>query len=103
LEEPELSLHAAIVRRLPQMLQKLRRPGGRQVILSTHSHELLSDEGIGADEVVVLSPAPNGTSVSLAGEDAQVRTLLESGLSMSDVVLPSTAPPNPNQLLLFEL
>ena len=51
LEEPELSLHPEIVRFLPQMFARMQRRTGRQIILSTHSPDLLRDDGIGLDEV----------------------------------------------------
>lgn len=37
LEEPELSLHPAVVRHIPRMIARLGRKSGRQVMLSTHS------------------------------------------------------------------
>jgi len=66
LEEPELSLHPEIVRVLPQMLARVQRRTGRQIFLSTHSPELLRDEGIGLDEVLLLRPGTEGTEVSVA-------------------------------------
>ena len=51
LEEPELSLHAGVVRHIPPMMARLGRKTGRQIILSTHSYDLLSDEGIASEEV----------------------------------------------------
>jgi len=51
LEEPELSLHPEVVRHIPQMFGQLQRRTGRQVIVSSHSPEILNDSGIGNDEV----------------------------------------------------
>lgn len=102
LEEPELSLHSAVVRHIPQIIQRLGRKSGRQTIVSTHSADLLSDEGIALDEVLILNPQSEGTSVTVAFEDAQVRALLESGhLSMADAVIPHSAPASATQLALF--
>ncbi|MGW8258178.1 MAG: AAA family ATPase, partial [Thermoguttaceae bacterium] len=42
LEEPELSLNAGIVEKLPAIIYKLQKKRKRQVILSTHSYDLLS-------------------------------------------------------------
>ena len=39
LEEPELSLHLSVVRQLPAILSRVRRAGGSQVLLTTHSEE----------------------------------------------------------------
>ena len=101
LEEPELSLHPEVVRALPQMFARVQRRTGRQIFLSTHSRELLMDEGIGTDEVLVLSPGAEGTQVSVASSFQEVRDLLEGGLSLSDVVMPKTRPKNSEQLALF--
>ena len=56
LEEPELSLHPDVVRVLPQMFARMQRRTGRQVLVSSHSADLLRDEGIGLDEVLLLKP-----------------------------------------------
>jgi hypothetical protein len=101
LEEPELSLHAGVVRYIPQMLARLGRKSGRQILVSSHSAELLADPGIAPDEVLVLQPTSEGTAVSVAADDDQVRALLEGGLSVADAVLPRTAPANAEQLALF--
>ncbi|OGG44853.1 MAG: chromosome segregation protein SMC, partial [Candidatus Handelsmanbacteria bacterium RIFCSPLOWO2_12_FULL_64_10] len=50
LEEPELSLHPDVVRFIPQMFQRIQRHTGRQILVSTHSTDLLRDDGIGLDE-----------------------------------------------------
>jgi predicted ATPase len=101
LEEPELSLHAAVVRHLPQIIHRLGRKVGRQTLLSTHSADLLADEGIAPEEVLVLQPSQEGTSVTVAAADQQIRALLEGNLSIADAVLPRTAPRNAAQLVLF--
>jgi predicted ATPase len=89
LEEPELSLHPGVVRHLAALA---RIESSRQTIISTHSLDLLSDEGIAPEEVLLLEPTPEGTAITLASDDAQIRALLEGGLSIADAVLPGTAP-----------
>ena len=69
LEEPELSLHPEVVRHLPQLIARAQRGGGRQIIMSTHSADLLQDRGIGMDEVLLLMPANEGTKVHAAGSE----------------------------------
>lgn len=101
LEEPELSLHVAVIRHLPRMMVRLGRKTGRQVLLSTHSAEILSDVGIAAEEVVLLRPSREGTEVTVAANDFQIRALLEKGVSVAEAVLPRTAPQDSEQLLLF--
>lgn len=101
LEEPELSLHPEIVRLLPQVLARAQRRTGRQIFLSTHSPELLRDDGIGLDEVLLLMPEQEGTKVTLAETHRDIRDLLEGGLSLADAVIPKTRPPEATQLALF--
>lgn len=101
LEEPELSLHPEIVRLLPQVLARAQRRTGRQIFLSTHSPELLRDEGIGLDEVLLLAPGNEGTTITLAASHQDIRDLLEGGLSLADAVIPKTRPPQAAQLALF--
>ena len=101
LEEPELSLHPEVVRFLPQMFARVQRRTGRQIFVSTHSPDLLRDEGIGLDEVLLLRPTPEGTEVSLASAQHEIRDLLEGGLPLADAVIPRTKPLNASQLTLF--
>ena len=63
LEEPELSLHAGIVKKLAPLLYQSQQRRNRQVLISTHSSDLLSDPGIGGKEVLVLTPTKEGTTV----------------------------------------
>ena len=95
LEEPELSLHSAIVMRLPQLLYAIQRSWDkpmRQFFVSTHSPELLVDEGIGAHETLLLHPSKNGTEVYLCAEIDQFVNELNAGLTMADVVIMRTQP-----------
>jgi len=100
LEEPELSLHPEVVRRLPSLMNAAlrevrdmrRKPeaGRRQLLISTHSSEMLQDQSIGPDEVVMLLPADEGTRVDTPDEADRVK--LSHGLRASDVLIPKTAP-----------
>lgn len=101
LEEPELSLHSAVARHIPQILARLSRKSARQVFVSTHSADLLSDEGIGGDEVLLLTPLDEGTHVEIAQDDAQIRELLEGGLTAAEAIIPRTAPKDADKLSLF--
>jgi predicted ATPase len=102
LEEPELSLHAEIVRKLPALFSRLQRKRRRQLFISTHSWDLLADKGIGGEEILMLTPSKDGTEVVLGSSNTQVRSLLDAGLSVADAALPLTAPPQLHQLDLFE-
>ncbi|MEO8096154.1 MAG: AAA family ATPase [Acidobacteriota bacterium] len=100
LEEPELSLHSQIVKLIPRLIFRVQRRSKRQILVSTHSWELLSDKGIGGEEVVELKPDQEGTKATLLSGDADVRRLLESGLSIADVAIPRTSPATLDQLSL---
>lgn len=102
LEEPELSLHPKVVSFIPQMLWNITRKRRRQVILTTHSPEMLSDKGIGADEVLLLHPSAEGTEVEAGNENSRVVALLQSGLSAAEATLPIVGPNNPERLGQFE-
>lgn len=105
MEEPELSLHPAFVKHLPQMIERVSRyrKVKRQLIISTHSEDMLSDPGIGGHEVLRLEPGPEGTLVKSPMDDPEEKAQLESGLTIADVVLPKSAPKNIAQLdLLFD-
>jgi predicted ATPase len=102
LEEPELSLHSEIVKRLPALFARLQRQTKRQLFISTHSWDLLSEKGIGGEEVVVLTPGQEGTDARLASSMDDVHGLLDAGLSMADAALPRTNPPQLSQLDLFQ-
>jgi ABC-type branched-subunit amino acid transport system ATPase component len=100
LEEPELSLHPDVVRHLPAMFARMQRQSGRQIITSTHSTDLLRDEGIGLDEVLLLTPGDEGTSVRSASTIEDAKTLLDGGSTLAEVVMPLTRPVNAAQLML---
>ena len=101
LEEPELSLHPEVVCFIPQMFARIQRRSGRQIILSTHSNDLLQDDGIGLDETLVLVPAEQGTLVRVAQEDRQIESLVSGGLSVAEAAMPQTRPEKAQQLVLF--
>ncbi|MGD0947224.1 MAG: AAA family ATPase [Candidatus Binatia bacterium] len=101
LEEPELSLHPEIVRFLPQMFARVQRRTGRQIILSTHSPDLLRDEGIALDEVLLLRPGAEGTEVTPASAFAEIPELLRGGSTLAEAVIPRTRPALAEQLSLF--
>ena len=105
LEEPELSLHPGIVKHLPQMMHRAlrgRKRGIRQVLLSTHSSDLLQDEGIAPDEVLLCIPSSGKDTETQVGADIDsVRQLLDAGLTMAEIVIPRTQPTDANQLSLF--
>lgn len=101
LEEPELSLHPNVVRYIPQMFARVQRRTGRQIIVSTHSTDLLLDEGVGLNEVLLLQPGENGTEVRVATALQEIMELVEAGVSLPEAVIPHTRPGRAQQLMLF--
>jgi predicted ATPase len=101
LEEPELSLHPELIQHIPQMTARLQSEMPRQIFISTHSKDLLRDNGIGLHEVLLLIPSTEGTEIRPAKRIQEIAMLLENGISMADAVFPLTSPKNANQLSLF--
>jgi predicted ATPase len=101
LEEPELSLHTAIVEQLPQLFYSVFSKKKRQIIITTHSAELLSNRGISLSEILLLQIESEGTKAYPAKELKEVEVLLKSGLTPAEAVLPYTRP-EIRQGLLFE-
>jgi predicted ATPase len=93
LEEPELSLHEAVVAQLPAMITKAQRLSGRQVIASTHSEALLNTLGIAADEVHRITVSDNGSAIETAADNPMIRDQVEkAGLPLGQAALPLTQP-----------
>jgi hypothetical protein len=49
----------------------------------------------------MLQPSKEGTTIVIAKHDKEVRRLLQSGITISDTVIPRTAPKKVLQLSLF--
>jgi predicted ATPase len=101
LEEPELSLHTAIVEQLPQLFYSVFSKKKRQIIITTHSAELLSNRGISLSEILLLQTKSEGTKAYPANKLKEIEVLLKGGLTPSEAVLPYTRP-EIRQGLLFE-
>ena len=99
LEEPELSLHAAVVKQLPAIFNRIRVSGGPQVLVSTHSNDILADLGLGVDEVAFLQPGAEGTEAALASALPNVQPLLDAGMSLAEILAPTTEPPRVGEFL----
>jgi len=106
LEEPELSLHAGIVKRLAPLInnmqRKKKRPGKRQVLISTHSPAILSEEGIDGREVLMLQPSDEGTNVQVSSNIQEVRReLINREISVGEAVIPRTEPKDAHRMASF--
>lgn len=94
LEEPELSLHPEIVKRLYTIISRLQKNSKRkrQVILTTHSHDFLADQAIQADEVILLESMDGFTNAQNIDSDNDLKLLLKNGFNVAELVLPKAAP-----------
>lgn len=101
LEEPELSLHTAIVRWLPTILHKAARGNRSQFILSTHSTEMLEDPGLGLDEILILKPGEEGTTALPATKIPDIESFLDAGFNLAEILNPETAPDDIDRLPAF--
>jgi len=100
LEEPELSLNGAIVSKLPAIIYKIQRQRKRQVIITSHSVDLLMDSGISLDEIIVLKPSKEGTILRTASQFEEIKILINSGMMPAEAILPTTNPQGLDQLYL---
>jgi len=101
LEEPELSLHTAIVEQLSELFCTVLNKRKKQVIITTHSGELLSHQGISLSEILMLQVDSEGTKACLAKDRQEIVALLEGDLTPAEAVIPFTRP-EIRQGLLFE-
>jgi predicted ATPase len=104
LEEPELSLHPGVVRYLPQAINRVQRQqkrAPRQIIVSTHSSELLGGEGIDLNEILLFLPSKEGTNIQVGAEREEIKQELNAGLTIPEIVLTRTEPLEARQLTLF--
>ncbi len=96
LEEPEISLNRDIVLRLAGLISRMsvpvrRRRGEeryterRQVILTTHSPDLLCDQGIDGWEVLCITPESEGSIVRPLADDSSLREVLEAGVMPGEI------------------
>lgn len=86
LEEPELSLHADVVRVIPQLFAVIQQKRRRQIIVSTHAADLFGDEGISLEEVLILKPEKDGTIVRSADKLDSIRMAFEAGVSLKEII-----------------
>ena len=103
LEEPELSLHDAIVEQLVPMLTRMQKRSKRQLLVTTHSEALLDAPGLGLHEVHRLVPTVNGTTVETATANKEVAVLVKEGLEVGKAIMPKVRPQNIDQLSLFDV
>jgi predicted ATPase len=96
LEEPEINLHSEIVKQFPEFISKIQRSkrSVKQVLIATHSYDLLNNPGIGPEEVLVLQNSAEGTIVKRINEIIEIKAIIDAGLSIAEATIPFTAPKN---------
>jgi len=93
LEEPELSLHEAIVKQIPELFHKTRqsrKKSGGQILVSTHSETMLSSKSI-VGRFLVLQPGRAGEATKIVAPTENEIAAMRAGLSPADVLLPKTS------------
>jgi predicted ATP-dependent endonuclease of OLD family len=92
LEEPELSLHRAIVEQIPELLHKTRQrrsKSGGQILISTHSEVMLSNTSIDGN-FLILQPGQGGEATRIVPPSDADMEAMRAGLSAADILLPQT-------------
>lgn len=87
LEEPELSLQTDVVSHLAGTFARVGRGRGRQVLVTSHSWDLVRDEGIAPEEILTVSPSDVGSLVQSGAADESAVAVAEAGGSAGDVLL----------------
>jgi predicted ATPase len=104
LEEPEVSLNASILNHIPSLIYRItsKKKKRQQILISTHSIDLLSNAGIAGEEVLVFEPGKKGTEIKPSSSFEDIRLLLESGLKPSEIMVPLIRPKDIVEMELFE-
>jgi len=94
LEEPEINLHSGIISQIPAFISKIQRSkkSKSQILITTHSYDILSDSGISTDEVLVLQNTQEGTTIQKLTDITDLKPIVDAGLSIADAVIPFTKP-----------
>lgn len=103
LEEPELSLNREVIRYLPTIFASTQRNNQRQIIVTTHSTDILDDEGIAPEEILVLFAGENGAEgkllSTLTAENEMLADELDCGIPTSEVIQGLISPHDYQHLL----
>ncbi|END01890.1 AAA family ATPase [Escherichia coli] len=93
MEEPELSLNSEIVKFIPEIIENTLK-GARnqkQIIISTHSPSLLSNN-IDGNNIILFTASENGTTARTPTDDEL--DAMRAGFSAAEIMLPHTPPAN---------
>ena len=100
MEEPELSLHRDVITQLPRLLAQAAQRTGRQVVVSTHAAEMLSDRGIDPSEIWLLEPTEHETKVVLGSDRPELTNAAKAKIPLGKIVTGLTKPKEIEQLSL---
>ena len=93
MEEPEVSLNSEIVKFIPEIIENTLK-GARnqkQIIISTHSPSLLSNN-IDGNNIILFTASENGTTARTPTDDEL--DAMRAGFSAAEIMLPHTTPAN---------
>ena len=102
LEEPEINLHAGIIAQIPEFISKIQRSkkikNKSQIMVTTHSYDMLSAPGISPEEVLLLKNTQEGTTIEKVSNIQELKSIVDAGLSIADAVIPYTRPTDIDKL-----
>ena len=98
LEEPEINLNSGIVEQMPEFIASIQRGRKRQIFVTTHSYEMLSNKGINMSEVLVLDTSNEGTVVKAVSDFPTLKSIINAGFSVGDAVIPYVKPHTVSQM-----
>ena len=101
LEEPELSLHPAAVRQIPRILGGIVSESRRQIIMSTHSPELMGDRGVDPSEILLLRTTSGGTTVTIGSAEPSLVEAAKADLPLGPYLEGLTRPADILKLAAF--
>ena len=76
----------------------MQRYKNRQVLITTHSYDILSDAGIDENEVLLLTATDEGTQVTNISNEEDICNVLGAGFSVADALIPRTKPDGIDEL-----
>jgi hypothetical protein len=89
-------LHSSIIYQITEFISKIQRSkkskSDSQILITTHSYDILSDLGISTDEVLLLRNTQEGTTIEKVSDIADIKPIVAAGLSIADAVIPYTKP-----------
>jgi len=90
-EEPEINPDSGIISQLPEFISTIQRSkkskSDSQVLIATHSYDILANSVISIDEVFVLNNTKKGTTIEKVGNISEIESMIDAGFSISDAII----------------